>query len=284
MERGEIELGFQGKMIQLGLPFQPLQFDKATQRGKEMIGLGRDGLGGRLGQRDILFERLVITFHLPPFVIGRGQVVKRQGGITGDQIANAHAAVFVCEDLLDQHQREVHSFEIDFPRGVRFQLQRVHSDIPALLLVRLTQGDFAIGLEGTDKVALLLLFDEHHGFRRGKPHIEEHKAKGDAVGHGLLDQLLTHRILGHRTAPFLLLRLGVHILLGLGHQVEAHRQTHPLAAIQRRQEVDPFEHPIFGVVVMPTDNIVLVGVRLLLNRVVNDQHPVPRIAPPGQTA
>jgi hypothetical protein len=44
----------------------------------------------------------VITLHLPPFVIGRGQVVKRQGSIAGDQIANAQAAIFVCEDLLDE--------------------------------------------------------------------------------------------------------------------------------------------------------------------------------------
>ena len=117
MERIEIEFGLQGKMIQLGLPFQPLQFDKAAQGGKEMIGLGGDRLRGRLGQRDVLFERLMITFHSPPFVVGRGQVVKRQGGITGDQITNAAAAVFVCEDLLDQHERKVDSFEIDFPRG-----------------------------------------------------------------------------------------------------------------------------------------------------------------------
>ena len=48
-------------MIELGLPFEPLQFDKATQGGKEGIGLGGDGLGRGLGQRDILFERLMIT-------------------------------------------------------------------------------------------------------------------------------------------------------------------------------------------------------------------------------
>ena len=90
MEGLEIELGLQRKMIELGFPFQPLQFDKATQGGKEMIGLRGDRLRGRLGQRDVLFERLMITFlHSPPFVIGRGHVVKRQGGLTGDQIANA---------------------------------------------------------------------------------------------------------------------------------------------------------------------------------------------------
>ena len=61
MERSEIELGLQGKMIELGPHCQPLQFDKATQRGKEMIGLRGDGLRGGLGQRDVLFKRLMIT-------------------------------------------------------------------------------------------------------------------------------------------------------------------------------------------------------------------------------
>ena len=57
----EIELGLQGKMIELGIHFQQLQFDEATQGGEEVIGLGGDGLGRGLGQRDVLFERLVIT-------------------------------------------------------------------------------------------------------------------------------------------------------------------------------------------------------------------------------
>jgi hypothetical protein len=48
-------------MIELGLHFQPLPFDKATQGSKEMVGLRDDGVGGRLGQRAVLFERLMIT-------------------------------------------------------------------------------------------------------------------------------------------------------------------------------------------------------------------------------
>src|SRR5215475_3982034 len=48
-------------MIELGPYFQPLQFDKATQSGKGMIGLSRHRLCRRLGQRDVLFERLMIT-------------------------------------------------------------------------------------------------------------------------------------------------------------------------------------------------------------------------------
>ena len=58
MERGEIELGLQGKMIQLGFPFQPFQFEKAAQSGKEVISLRGDRVCGRLGQRDVLFSDL----------------------------------------------------------------------------------------------------------------------------------------------------------------------------------------------------------------------------------
>ena len=49
MKGVEIELRLQRKMIEVGAHFQPLQFDKAAQGGEEMIGLGGDGLGGRLG-------------------------------------------------------------------------------------------------------------------------------------------------------------------------------------------------------------------------------------------
>ena len=79
-------------MIELGAQFQPLQFDKAAQGGAEVISLRGDGLRGGLRQRDLLFERLVRTLHWPPFVRGRGQVRKRQGSLTGDQRAHAHAA------------------------------------------------------------------------------------------------------------------------------------------------------------------------------------------------
>ena len=75
-----------------------------------------------------------------------------------------------------------------------------------------------------------MLFEKDHSLCGSKPHIEEDKAKGNAVAHRLIDQLLPHGILGHRTAPLLLLRLKVEILLGLGYQVEAYRYTHAATA------------------------------------------------------
>jgi hypothetical protein len=82
------------------------------------------------------------------------------------------------------------------------------------------------------------------GVRRGEPHRAEHQPQGDAVGHRLLEDSRTHVLLGHWTAPLFLLRLGVGILLGLGHHVKPHRHLDPLAARPRREDVDPFEHPI----------------------------------------
>ena len=76
-------------MIELGPHCQPLQFDKATQRGKEMIGLRGDGLRGGLGQRDVLFERLMITLdvavatHKTIDLVVQTQVKKLQRNMQG---------------------------------------------------------------------------------------------------------------------------------------------------------------------------------------------------------
>jgi hypothetical protein len=49
VEGVEIEVGLERKMIELSCHFQPLQFDKAAQSGKEVMGLGGDCLCGRFG-------------------------------------------------------------------------------------------------------------------------------------------------------------------------------------------------------------------------------------------
>ena len=48
-------------MLEVGLHFESLQFEEAAQGGKEVIGLSRNRLCGRLGQRDVLFKRLMVT-------------------------------------------------------------------------------------------------------------------------------------------------------------------------------------------------------------------------------
>ena len=70
-----------------------------------MISLGGDSLSGRLFKGSILLEGFMIGFHVPSFAIDSGDILEGQGGIAGHQIQNTDAAIFVCEDLLDQPTR-----------------------------------------------------------------------------------------------------------------------------------------------------------------------------------
>ena len=62
-------------MIELGLSLDQFELDVATQRAEEMVGLCGYGLGWRPFKRGILFERLVIRLHVPPFAVDCGQAV-----------------------------------------------------------------------------------------------------------------------------------------------------------------------------------------------------------------
>ena len=79
-----------------------------------MIGLGGDGLGRRFFQRSILLEGFMIGFHVPSFTIDGGHLVRTKAGVAGHQILNTRTTIFVCEDLLEQQEREIDTFQIDF--------------------------------------------------------------------------------------------------------------------------------------------------------------------------
>ncbi|MCC6300356.1 MAG: hypothetical protein IT314_13765 [Anaerolineales bacterium] len=81
MDGMQVQFGFEGKVIEFGVAFEQFQFDIPAQGGEEMVGLGCDRLGRRLLQRSILFERLVIGFHIPSFLVECGDPVTVQGGI-----------------------------------------------------------------------------------------------------------------------------------------------------------------------------------------------------------
>ncbi len=68
----------------------------------------------------------MIGFDGPPFLIERRDPVVGEGGIAGHQILHANAVILVYEDVLDQQEREVHAFKVDFQGGVQFEFQRVH--------------------------------------------------------------------------------------------------------------------------------------------------------------
>src|ERR671914_1724707 len=214
------------------------------------------------------------TFHVPPFLIDGGNVVEGQRGIAGDQIQHTRAAVFVCEDLLDQQEREGDSFQIYLLGAVVFKHQRVHSDIFALSLIFQTQRYLAIGFERHDEILLQGLLDKHHVLSRGKPHIVQHVLEWDLVVHRLLHHLPRIVILGNRAAPLGLAILLVYIMFGLGNQGKFHGQRHPATVIERRHEVDPLHSAIFRRVVVPTYHIILVGVGLLFEAVIYDYYPL----------
>lgn len=76
-------------MIEFGIAFEQFEFDVTAQSCKEMIGLSGHGLGEWLLQRSILFERLVIGFHVPSFLISRIQLLARRVyGRTGEEPVN----------------------------------------------------------------------------------------------------------------------------------------------------------------------------------------------------
>src|SRR5713226_651565 len=112
VQGSNIELGLEGKVVKLGGGPQLFKFAKRTQRSEEMIGLSDHSLSRRFGQRGILLQRLVIAFHVPSFLIAGGAVGEGQGGIAGDHIQHPCAAILVCEDWLDQQEREGDAFPI----------------------------------------------------------------------------------------------------------------------------------------------------------------------------
>ena len=52
----------------------------------------------------------MVGFHIPSFTIECGHLVGGQGRIAGHQILNTRTAIFVCEDLLDEQEREIDTF------------------------------------------------------------------------------------------------------------------------------------------------------------------------------
>ncbi len=79
-----------------------------------MIGLRSLGARGRTRQRSILLQRLVVFFHLPPFLVEAHHAVAIECRVARHQIQKALAAVFVRKDLFDQKQRKADLFQPDF--------------------------------------------------------------------------------------------------------------------------------------------------------------------------
>ena len=142
-----------------------------------MIGLRSDRLGRRLGKAQVAFERLVVLFDLPPFLVERRDLFTRQRRITADQRDHSLAAVFVEEDLLGKQQGERNPFEPDTNNGVGFQFSGRHVRVRAIGMLRRVQGHIAIVFEGHHELFVTVVLDKHHVLRTGEPGVVENITK-----------------------------------------------------------------------------------------------------------
>lgn len=67
----EIQMGAQGKVIEMSFYLQAFQLEERIESSKNMIILGHKAAHRRFAQRSIVFERFVEDFYRPLFLIGR---------------------------------------------------------------------------------------------------------------------------------------------------------------------------------------------------------------------
>src|SRR5438034_10826094 len=115
---------------------QQFEFDVPTHTGKQVVCLCAHCVRGRVFQRGVLLQGLVILLHVPPCAVDCGDLVEtalhvRAHQILGDfgDTAAVAVGVFVCEELLTQGQREVHPFEVNYPHLTHFQWHPVHAHV-----------------------------------------------------------------------------------------------------------------------------------------------------------
>ena len=70
--------------------------------------------------------------------------------------------------------------------------------------------------------------------------------------------------------------LGFHIAKehGFADQLIGHRQTDPAGMIYTVEQIDPFDRTVLAMIIMPTDQVIFVPMRLGLDRVIDDEHPI----------
>src|SRR5258708_5449761 len=216
----------------------------------------------------------MIGFHVPSFTIDSGDVLEGQVGIAGHQIQNTNTAIFVCEDLLEEQQREIDTFQIDFLSGVRFECQTVDTYPLTVAFGLLTQGYFAIGFEWHYEVLLQFMLDKHHIVRCAVPDIAQDVLERNLVAADRAEQLAVRLVLSDGRASFLFAGLFIGVVFRFRHDAEPDWQRVAASMIQTCHEIDAFDTAILAMVIVPTDNFILVGIRLFSDAIVNDDYPV----------
>ena len=95
------------------LELEYFEFRMGQHSSKEMGSLRGQNFNERLAHRGVLFERLVVFFCFPPFLVNRGELGVVQVGVAADQIQDTPAAVLVCKDLSGSKDRLLIGEQID---------------------------------------------------------------------------------------------------------------------------------------------------------------------------
>ena len=281
-EADGVELGFEAKMADAALKFEYLQFGVGQYGGKEVRGLrglrGR-GFGGCLAHGGILFERLVVFFHFPPFLVNRGHLGLVQAGVTADQIQDALATVLVCEDLSADEHRLLDGPQID-AHGLRSgKHQRLHGLELAGGPRGRAQSDGTAAFEGKNEVVAQ---GPHQGhvLGRGVPTVGQQVA----VGHLLLghaQHLLQVLVFGERALVARLLGLGLVNGHRFAHQLDSDGQGQLAGMVEQADKIQALDVALLTVVPMGANQLVGVGMRLFQHRIVHDEHGKLAGRPPG---
>ena len=155
-----------------------------------------------------------------------------------------------------------------------FERQRLDCLKATVFLVLPRQGNVAIALQRHHKVFAQFCFDQLHVVRRREPHVVEDVAEWHPVLNAGTEHRLVMRVLADGCPPLGLARLGIGELFVFLDQGKGHRQRHFCGAVERRQEIDAFDAGSRRVVVVPADQLALVGVRFMRNAIVHDQYGV----------
>ena len=214
----------------------------------------------------------MVNLDLPPFLVEAHDLAAIKRCVAGHQIQRALAAVFVRKDLLDQKQWEGNLFQMHLPCLPVFESQRLDCLKAPIFLVLPRQSDVAVGLQRHHEVLLQLGLDQFHVVCRREPHIFEDVAERQAVLDAGFEHRLVVRVLAHGRSPLGLSRLFVCERFVFFDQSEGHGQRDLIGAVKRRQEVDAFDACSCGMVIVPADELALVGVRLVGDTIVHDQH------------
>ena len=137
-----------------------------------------------------------------------------------------------------------------------------------------TERNFAVGLEGHDKVFVQVMLDEHHILGGAVPDMDQDVLEGDLVVAGIGQQAAVIFIFTHGRASFTFSILLIDVVVGLRYKAEPNRQRVPARMIQTRHEINAFDAAILAVVIMPAHNVVFVGIRLFSDTIINDDHAI----------